>query len=245
MHSESAVVFITGAGKRVGAALARMLHDKGYAIALHYRHSAAEAMTLAKQLNVQRANSCLLLQADLNNSAERDALIPHIIEHFGRLDVLINNASSFSPTPIGEATDAHWDDLFNSNARAPFFLSQAAAPYLRAQSGCIVNITDIFGVSPKPQHTVYCMAKAALLMMTKSLAFELAPDVRVNAIAPGAILWPEAGSSEASQNAVIQATPLARMGNVDDICQTALYLIEQATFTTGQMIAVDGGRLVR
>lgn len=245
MHSESAVVFITGAGKRVGAALARMLHTQGYSIALHYRHSAAEAITLAKQLNAQRANSCLLLQADLNNSAERDALIPQIIEHFGRVDVLINNASSFSPTPIGEATDAHWDDLFNSNARAPFFLSQAAAPYLRAQSGCIVNIVDIFAISPKPQHTVYCMAKAALLMMTKSLALELAPEVRVNAIAPGAILWPEAGSSEASQNAVIQATPLARMGSVDDICQTALYLIEQAKFTTGQMIAVDGGRLVR
>jgi pteridine reductase len=245
MHSDSPVVFITGAGKRVGAALACMLHEKGYAIALHYRHSATEAKALAEQLNAQRANSCLLLQADLNNNAERDALIPVIISHFGRLDVLINNASSFSPTPIGEATDAHWDDLFNSNARAPFFLSQAAAPYLRAQLGCIVNIADIFGISPKPQHTVYCMAKAALLMMTKSLAFELAPEVRVNAIAPGAILWPEGGAPEASKNAVIQATPLARMGSIDDMCQTALYLIEQAKFTTGQMIAVDGGRLVR
>ncbi len=245
MHSESAVVFITGASKRVGAALVRMLHTQGYAIALHYRHSATEAMALAEQLNAQRANSCLLLQADLNNSIDRDALIPQIIGHFGRLDVLINNASSFSPTPIGEASDAHWDDLFNSNARAPFFLSQAAAPYLRAKHGCIVNISDIFGVSPKPQHTVYCMAKAALLMMTKSLALELAPNVRVNAIAPGAILWPETGASEAGQNAILQATPLARMGHVDDICQTALYLIEQAKFTTGQMIAVDGGRLVR
>ena len=245
MHSESAVVFITGASKRVGAALACMLHEMGYAIALHYRHSAMEAMVLADGMNTQRANSCLLLQADLNNNAERDALIPQIIGHFGRLDVLINNASSFSPTPIGEATDTHWDDLFNSNARAPFFLSQAAAPHLREQHGCIVNIADIFGVSPKPQHTVYCMAKAALLMMTKSLALELAPEVRVNAIAPGAILWPEAGSSDASKHAVIQATPLARMGSVDDICQTALYLIEQAKFSTGQMIAVDGGRLVR
>jgi pteridine reductase len=245
MHSESAVVFITGAGKRVGAALACMLHKKGYRIALHYRHSATEAMALAEQLNAQRANSCLLLQADLNNSVARDALIPHIIGHFGRLDVLINNASSFSPTPIGEASDAHWDDLFNSNARAAFFLSQAAAPYLRAEHGCIVNIADIFGVSPKPQHTLYCMAKAALLMMTKSLALELAPEVRVNAIAPGAILWPENGASEVSKNAILHATPLARMGSIDDICQTALYLIEQAKFTTGQMIAVDGGRLLR
>lgn len=245
MHSESAVVFITGAGKRVGAALACMLHTQGYSIALHYRQSKTEAQAISDALNAERANSCLLLQADLNNSAERDALIPQIISHFGRLDVLINNASSFSPTAIGETSDAHWDDLFNSNARAPFFLSQAAAPHLRTQHGCIVNIADIFGVSPKPQHTVYCMAKAALLMMTKSLALELAPEVRVNAIAPGAILWPEGGASEASQNAIIQATPLARMGSIDDICQTALYLIEQAKFTTGQMIAVDGGRLVR
>ncbi len=245
MHSDSAVVFITGAGKRVGAALARLLHEHGYAVALHYRHSATEALALAEQLNAQRADSCLLLPADLNNSAEREALIPRIIGHYGRLDVLINNASSFSPTPIGEASDANWDDLFNSNARAPFFLSQAAAPHLRKQQGCIVNIADIFGVTPKPQHTVYCMAKAALLMMTKSLALELAPDVRVNAIAPGAILWPDGGTSEASKNAILQATPLARMGSIDDICQTALYLIEQAKFTTGQMIAVDGGRLVR
>jgi pteridine reductase len=243
MHSESAVVFITGAGKRVGAALASMLHEKGYSIALHYRHSAIEAEALATKLNTQRANSCILLQADLNSHIERDALIPQIIKHFGRLDVLINNASSFSPTPIGSASDSHWDDLFNSNARAPFFLSQTAAPHLREHHGCIVNIADIFGVSPKPQHTVYCMAKAALLMMTKSLALELAPNVRVNAIAPGAILWPEGGANESSKNAILQATPLARMGSIDDICQTALYLIEQAQFTTGQVIAVDGGRL--
>lgn len=245
MHSESAVVFITGAGKRVGAALALLLHEQGYTIALHYRHSATEAMALAEQLNTQRANSCLPLQADLNNSIERDALIPQIITHFGRLDVLINNASSFSPTPIGSADDANWDDLFNSNARAPFFLSQAAAPHLRKQNGCIINIADIYGINPKPQHTVYCMAKAALLMMTKSLALDLAPEVRVNAIAPGAILWPEAGMSVQIQSTLIENTPLARMGNVDDIFQTAMWLIEQAKFTTGQVITVDGGRLLR
>ena len=245
MHSESAVVFITGAGKRVGAALARSLHQHGYRIALHYRQAKAEAQSVANALNALRPDSCLLLQADLSMSAERDALIPQIIGHYGQLDVLINNASSFSPTPIGSASDAHWDDLFNSNARAPFFLSQAAAPYLRKQQGCIINIADIYAVNPKPQHTVYCMAKAALLMMTKSLALELAPEVRVNAIAPGAILWPEAGMSEQSQTAMVEQTPLARMGDVVDIFQTALYLIEQAKFTTGQVINVDGGRLIR
>jgi len=245
MHSESAVVFITGAGKRVGAALARDLHRRGYAIAVHYRNAKPEAEALAAELNTARADSCLLLQADLDQPAQRDALIPDIIAHYGRLDVLINNASSFLPTPIGEATDRHWDELFDSNARAPFFLSQAAAPYLRERHGCIVNIADIFGQVPKPLHTVYCMAKAALIMMTRSLALELAPDVRVNAIAPGAILWPETGKPDAEKDAIVKATPLARMGDVDDICQTAVWLIEQAAFTTGQVIAVDGGRLLR
>ncbi len=245
MHSESAVVFITGAGKRVGAALARDLHRRGYAIAVHYRSAKPEAEALAAALNAERAGSCLLLQADLDDPAQRDALIPQVIAQFGRLDVLINNASSFSPTPIGDATDAHWDALFGSNARAPFFLSQAAAPFLRRQHGCIVNIADIFGQTPKPRHTVYCMAKAALIMMTRSLALELAPDVRVNAIAPGAILWPESGKPDAEKDAIVQATPLARMGNVDDICQTAVWLIEQAEFSTGQVIAVDGGRSLR
>lgn len=245
MHSESAVVFITGAGKRVGAALARDLHRRGYAIALHYRSAKPEAEALAAALNAGRAGSCLLLQADLDHHAQRDALIPQVIAHFGRLDVLINNASSFSPTPIGAATDAHWDDLFSSNARAPFFLSQAAAPFLRERHGCIVNIADIFGQMPKPKHTVYCMAKAALIMMTRSLALELAPDVRVNAIAPGAILWPESGKPDAEKDAIVQATPLARMGDAGDICQTAVWLIEQAKFSTGQVIAVDGGRSLR
>lgn len=245
MHSDSAVVFITGAGKRVGAALARHLHGRGFAVALHYRNARAAAETLAAELNAVRAGSCLPLQADLGDRAQRDALVPRIIAHFGRLDVLINNASSFSPTPIGDVTDTHWDDLFDSNARAPFFLSQAAAPFLRRQQGCIVNIADIFGQTPKPRHTVYCMAKAALIMMTKSLALELAPDVRVNGIAPGAILWPEGGKPNAEKDAIVQATPLARMGDVDDICQTAVWLIEQARFTTGQVIAVDGGRLLR
>jgi pteridine reductase len=245
MHSESSVVFITGAGKRVGAALARHLHRRGYAIAVHYRNAKPEAEALAAELNTARADSCLLLQADLDQHAQRDALIPGIIAHYGRLDVLINNASSFLPTPIGDATDRHWDELFDSNARAPFFLSQAAAPFLRERHGCIVNIADIFGQVPKPRHTVYCMAKAALIMMTRSLALELAPDVRVNAIAPGAILWPESGKPDAEKDAIVKATPLARMGDVGDICQTAVWLIEQAAFTTGQVIAVDGGRLLR
>ena len=245
MHSESAVVFITGAGKRVGAALARHLHQRGYAVALHYRSAKPEAEVLAAELNTDRADCCLLLQADLDEPAQRDALIPRIIAHYGRLDVLPTDASSFSPTPVGAGSDAQWDELFDSNARAPFFLSQAGAPHLRERHGSIVNIADIFGQVPKPQHTVYCMAKAALIMMTRSLALELAPEVRVNAIAPGAILWPESGKPDAEKDAIVQATPLRRMGDVDDICQTAVWLIEQASFTTGQVIAVDGGRLLR
>ena len=244
MHSDSAVVLITGAGKRLGAALARYLHTRGYTIALHYRHADAEAQALAAMLNSERADSCLPLQADLAIASERDALIAQCIAHYARLDVLINNASSFTPTPIGSATDTHWDDLFDSNARAPFFLAQAAAPYLKQQRGCIVNIADIFGIRPKPQHTIYGMAKAALLMMTQSLALELAPDVRVNAIAPGAILWPDTGKAEADKAATLSATPLARMGEVADICEAAQWLIESAKFTTGQVIAVDGGRLL-
>lgn len=245
MPSDFAVVLITGAGKRIGAALAEYMHTRGYAVALHYQHSKNEAEALRDQFNSARANSAICVQADLANASARDGVIPAVIKQFGRLDVLINNASSFSPTAIGETTDSDWDDLFDANARAPFFLAQAAAPYLRERQGCIVNLLDIFAERPKPKHTVYCMAKAAQRMLTQSLALELAPDVRVNGIAPGAILWPESGKPEAQKLAIIDATPLARIGSVADICDAAGFLIESARYSTGQIIDVDGGRLLR
>ena len=245
MLSNSAVVLITGAGKRIGAALAAHLHALGYAIALHYQHSKTEAEALRDQFNCTLADSAFCVQADLGDSHQRDGVIPAVIGHFGRLDVLINNASAFYPTPIGAVNDGDWDRLFDSNARAPFFLAQAAAPYLRERRGCIVNLLDIFAVRPKPEHSLYCMAKAAQRMMTQALALELAPDVRANGIAPGAILWPEAGIAEARQRALIEATPLARVGSVHDICVAAQFLIEDAAFSTGQILDVDGGRLLR
>lgn len=245
MPNDSAVVLITGAGRRIGAALAADLHGRGYRVALHYQNSAAEAAALCADFNQSRPDSAIALQADLGDAARRDALVPAVLAHFGRLDVLINNASSFFPTPIGNSSDADWDVLFDANARAPFFLSQTAAPHLARYKGCIVNLLDIFAERPKPAHTVYCMAKAAQGMLTQSLALELAPEVRVNAVAPGAILWPESGKSDAQKQAILDATPLTRIGEVADICKAVRFLIEDASYCTGQILAVDGGRLLR
>ncbi|WP_297800341.1 pteridine reductase [Arenimonas sp. GDDSR-1] len=245
MTNDSAVILITGAGRRIGAALAADLHARGYRIALHYQNSERECVALCADFNRIRPDSAMTLQADLGEASRRDALVPAVLAQFGRLDVLINNASSFFPTPVGTSTDADWDALFDANARAPYFLSQAAAPHLAKQSGCIVNLLDIFAERPKPGHTLYGMAKAAQRMLTRSLALELAPSVRVNAIAPGAILWPESGKSEAQKQAILDATPLARIGQVADICKAARFLIEDADYCTGQVIAVDGGRLLR
>ena len=245
MPNDSAVVLITGAGRRIGAALAADLHGRGYRVALHYQNSAAEAAALCADFNQSRPDSAIALQADLGDAARRDALVPAVLAHFGRLDVLINNASSFFPTPIGSSSDADWDVLFDANARAPFFLSQTAAPHLARYKGCIVNLLDIFAERPKPAHTVYCMAKAAQGMLTQSLALELAPEVRVNAVAPGAILWPESGKSDAQKQAILDATPLTRIGEVADICKAVQFLIEDASYCTGQILAVDGGRLLR
>jgi len=245
MPNDSTVVLITGAGRRIGAALAADLHGRGYRVALHYQNSAAEAAALCADFNQARPGSAIALQADLGDAARRDALVPAVLAHFGRLDVLINNASSFFPTPIGSSSDADWDVLFDANARAPFFLSQTAAPHLARYKGCIVNLLDIFAERPKPAHTLYSMAKAAQGMLTQSLALELAPEVRVNAVAPGAILWPESGKSDAQKQAILDTTPLTRIGEVADICKAVRFLIEDASYCTGQILAVDGGRLLR
>ncbi len=238
---QSKVALITGGSQRLGATTARTLHGSGINIVLHYRSSRESAQQLQKELNDIRENSVVLVQADLMSVKSVPALVKEAHNAWGRLDILINNASSFYRTPIGMADEKQWDDLFGSNAKAPFFLSQAAAPYLKENNGCIVNMVDIHAERPLKEHTLYCMAKASLVMLTKSLARELGPDVRVNAIAPGAIMWPDE-IDEVTKKRIVSRTFLKRKGNPDDIAQTILFLVEGANYITGQVIAVDGGR---
>lgn len=235
------VVLITGAAHRIGATTARMLHAEGMNILLHYRHSRDAAESLQTELNAIRTDSVHLIQADLHDSARLPALVEQAIQIWGRLDVLINNASSFYATPIGTVTETQWDDLIGSNLKAPFFLSQAAAPYLRQQHGCIVSIVDIHAERPLKEFPVYSMAKAGLVMLTKSLACELGPEVRVNAVAPGAILWPE-NLGEKEKEKIISRTFLKRQGAPEDIARAILYLIRDAGYMSGQVLTVDGGR---
>ena len=236
------VALITGAARRIGAAIARRLHADGYNLALHYRHSQTEMDALLADLNGVRSGSAISLQADLAEFDRLPELVAKTVGHFGRLDALVNNASGFYPTPIGTATPAQWDELFASNARAPLFLSQAAAPHLRAAHGGIVNLADIHGEKPLANHPIYCMAKAALLMLTKSLATDLAPEVRVNAIAPGAILWPDHHTDEAAQTAMLARTPLPRLGTPEEIAAVVSWLLVDTSYVTGQTLHVDGGR---
>lgn len=238
------VVLITGAARRLGAAIARRLHVQGYDLALHYLGSADEMQSLAADLEAARPASVLTLQADLAQFDRLPELVAQTVGRFGRLDALVNNASAFRSTPLGTATPAQWDELFAANARAPFFLSQAAAPHLKAARGAIVNLVDIYADHPLRQHTIYCMAKAALVMATKSLALELAPEVRVNAIAPGAILWAEGADSDAKQAAMLARTPLARTGTPEEIAAAVYWLLREATYTTGQVLPLDGGRML-
>lgn len=236
------VVLITGAAQRLGAATARALHARGWRVIVHCRQSREKADELAAELNINRLNSCAVLQADLAQDAEVLQLATAAKAVWSRVDALINNASAFYPTPIGSATAENWDDLFSSNARAPFFLAQALAPELRRQQGAIINMLDIHAERPLREHTLYCMAKAANAMMTQSLACELAPDIRVNGIAPGAILWPSQGGNAAMQEKVLAGIPLQRLGEPADIARTIVFLLEEAPYITGQIIAVDGGR---
>ena len=228
----------------MGAAISRLLHASGANLMIHYRSSVGEARALQAELNLQRANSVALIQGDLLNMAVLPCLIQETVNHFGRLDVLVNNASSYYATEIGEIGESQWDDLIGSNLKAPLFLSQAAAPELRKHQGCIVNITDMHVERPKKGYVVYSIAKAGLVTLTKSLAYELAPDVRVNAVAPGPVMWPEANPQfdEVYRQRVISQTLLKRIGEPLDIAKAVRFLVADAPFITGQVIAVDGGR---
>ena len=236
------VVLITGAAKRVGACIARRLHASGYDVALHYRNSAAEMQSLTDELEAARPGSTLALQADLDDVSALPLLIASTLTRFGRLDGLVNNASSFYPTPFGEITVNDFDVLMASNARAPLLLAQAAAPHLRASGGAIVNIVDIYADRPIPRYLPYCMAKAALVALTYGLARELGPEVRVNAVAPGNILWSTNEVKAETAEMVESRTALKRQGNPDDIAGAVLYLLRDASYVTGQVLRVDGGR---
>ena len=243
MHGK--VVLITGGGKRVGAAICRRLHMAGANLMLHFRTSAGEARLLQAELNHQRANSVALIQADLLDVAKLPSLVDQTVQSFGRLDGLVNNASSFFQTPVGNITLAAWNDLIGTNLQAPLFLSQAAAPALRKAQGAIVNITDIHAERPLKNYVVYSIAKAGLVGMTRSLARELAPDVRVNAVAPGPILWPDDETfDELSRQRIISHTPLRREGTPEDIASAVHFLLADATYVTGDTVNVDGGRHV-
>jgi len=240
------VVLITGGAKRVGAAICRRLHAAGANLVLHCRSSVTEARALRSELNAQRAGSVALVQADLLKLGAFPGLIKETLKEFGRLDALINNASSFYPTPVGEITEKAWDDLMGTNLKAPLFLSQAAARELRKRHGCIVNIIDIHAEFPMKNHVVYTAAKGGLLALTRSLARELGPEVRVNGVAPGTILWPDddTWADEVLRQRIVNQTALKRIGEPDDIAKAVEFLIAAAPYVTGQVIAVDGGRSV-
>jgi pteridine reductase len=239
------VVLITGGAKRVGAATCRRLHAAGASLMLHYRESAGEARLLQAELNTARKDSVSLIQADLLDLGKLQSLVDQTLQSFGRIDALVNNASSFFQTPVGEITPAQWEDLIGTNLRAPMFLAQAAAPALKKAQGAIVNITDIHADRPLKNYVVYSVAKAGLVGLTRSLARELAPEVRVNAVAPGPILWPDDDAfDELSRQRIISHTPLRREGTPDDIAKAVYFLLVDATYVTGDTINVDGGRHV-
>ncbi len=233
---------ITGGAKRIGAETARTLHAAGMNIVIHYRSSRQQADELCYELNQLREDSAAIVQADLDDDTSYGQLIEDAVEIWGRLDVLVNNASSFFPTPVGTITLDNWHNLMNSNLKAPLFLSQAATPFLKETQGCIINMVDIHAFRPMKKHPVYCAAKAGLAMLTQSLARELGPDIRVNGIGPGAILWPDNDMDENTKNFIIERTALKRHGEPKDIAKAILFLVRDAGYITGHIIPVDGGR---
>ncbi|WP_018152448.1 pteridine reductase [Leeia oryzae] len=242
----SPVVLITGAAKRVGACITRALHSRGLRVAIHYRHAREDAVQLTDELNLMTPGSAACFQADLLDTDALTMLVADVVTHFGQLDYLVNNASSFFATPLGEITDAHWDDLIGSNLKSPLWLSQAAMPHLRKQQGAIVNMADIHAERPMRGHVVYSIAKAGIVAMTKSLAGELGPDVRVNAVAPGVNLWPEhhPGFDDATRAEILSRTFLQRAGTPDDLAGAVTFLLLDAPYITGHVLNVDGGRSV-
>ena len=242
-ESMAPVVLVTGAARRVGAEIARQLQAAGARVALHFRSSRSDAEALAADLNGMRPGSAAIFQADLLYSASLPGLVSAVVERFGRLDGLVNNASSFFPTALGQIDDAAWLDLMGSNLKAPLFLSQAAAPHLKLGGGAIINIVDIHAERPLKGYPLYCAAKAGLLGLTRALALELAPEVRVNGVAPGAIEWPDDGQFPAAERqAIVAHTLLGRIGAPSDIARTVRFLLFDAPYITGQIIPVDGGR---
>lgn len=236
---------ITGAAHRIGAQISRTLHTQGVDLALHYRSSGDAAEALKTELEAIRPDSVLLLQADLHDCGVFAGLMARVRAFRGRLDILVNNASSFYPTPFDQADETQWEDLIGSNLKGPFFLAREAAPLLRTSGGCIINLVDIYAERPLKDHPIYSIAKAGNAMMVKALARELGPSVRVNGIAPGAILWPEQGLSDDSKDEILSRTALQRAGSPADIARTLLFLVRDADYITGQIIAVDGGRTLQ
>jgi pteridine reductase len=243
-NADMKVALVTGGARRIGAQLCRSLHAAGYDIALHYRSSAKEADALADELNALRDESVRCIHATLGDRSGAEGLAAVVIDQFGRIDLLVNNASHFYPTPLGTVGDEDWDDIVGSNLKGPFFLSQALADHLTQTRGSIVNMIDIHGERPLADHSVYSTAKAGLAMLTRSLARELAPDVRVNGVSPGVILWPESDEPEDEERRQrqLQRIPLGSKGDPQDIAEAVLFLAERAPYITGQIIAVDGGR---
>ncbi|PPI84373.1 pteridine reductase [Marinobacter maroccanus] len=244
MPSTTPVALVTGAAHRLGSQTARTLHERGWNLVIHYRSREEQANSLIAQMNRQRPDSACALHGDLSQTADVYRLASDAVEHWGRLDALVNNASVFSPTPTADATEDDWNTILNTNLRAPFFLLQACLAELRRNQGSVVNLIDIYSEKPIDDHPLYCASKAGLAALTRSWAKDLAPDVRVNGVSPGAILWPEgeAEMNPSAQRAILQKTPLARTGNPDDIAKTIAFLICDAPFITGQIISVDGGR---
>ncbi len=244
MNTSAKTILITGGAKRIGRQIALTMHDAGHNVVIHYRSSSSAAASLVNQLNETRTDSAIAIQGDLLDIACIPGMIRECIQQYGRLDALINNASSFYPTPIELLEDDFWNDLVGSNLKAPAFLAKHSAKHLREFGGSIINIVDIHAKNPMANHPIYCSAKAGLEMLTKALARDLAPDIRVNAVSPGAILWPEQPSGEDTQAEVIKKIPLQRMGEPEDIANMVRFLVDEAHYVTGQIIAVDGGRSV-
>ncbi len=240
---EPPVALITGAARRVGAVIAHTLHARGCRIALHYRYSRTDATAIASRLEAHRPDSALAVCADLLDTSSLPSLVEQVVSHFGRLDFVVNNASSFFATPLGDIQESDWDDLAGSNLKAPLFLAQASAPHLKAARGAIVNIVDIHAERPLAHYPVYSAAKAGLAGLTRALAIELAPEVRVNGIAPGAIAWPEDNQiTPTEREAIVRHTLLGRMGSPADVAGATAFLLLDAPYVTGQILAVDGGR---